>query len=157
MKGSRSLGSLAVIGLVSIAIACGERPSSSQTQTPDNGGKATLSEAGCDFQLRDRLALRPVIFNVVNTTKYSGRFIFARIHEGHTFEELVAHWNGPLGKLTRPDFVTELSLVDIPTNGSGVINIAISIAGAYAFHCGYRDETGTVTGFWHGPMQAGAT
>ena len=147
----RSAMNLVVV--VMLAVACGQG-SAGQTKTatsptPQSVGTATLSETGCSFELPYHLPLHLISFTLVNKAKSSGRFLFSNIHDGSTFQDLLDYWNGPTGRLQRPGFVTEIGNVDVPSNSSGEMVVLVALAGTYAFSCGYADESGKVTGFFH--------
>jgi hypothetical protein len=146
MRAAKSLIMVAVL-----AMACGQSAGQTQTQassTPQNVGGATLSETGCNFEISNHLPLHLVSFTLVNKTKYSGRFLFSNINHGSTFQDLIDYWNGPMGRVERPGFVTEIGNVDVPANGSGEMVVPITLPGTYAFSCGYADENAKVTGFF---------
>ena len=90
-----------------------------------------------------------VSFTLINKTKYLGRFIFSYIEEGHTFQDLLDYWNGPMGQVERPSFITEIGLWNVNTGGRSQIAAPVVLSGTYAFHCGYPDDTGKVIGFFH--------
>jgi hypothetical protein len=139
--------------MIAVVAACGQTsasPSPAQaTPSPEKFGVATLSETKCSFEMPDSLPLHEVSFSLVNKTKYTGRFIFSNIHDGHTFKDLIDYWNSPMGQVERPSFITEIGLTDVPTNTSSEMVAPVAVAGTYAFNCGYLGETGTVTGFFH--------
>lgn len=145
---------LSVMAVVILAAACGSgstqpgQAKSSSTETVV--GSATLSATACNFEMAGRLPLQVVRFELDNQTKYTGRFILSNIYEGHTFQELLDYWNGPQGQVEAPAFASELALVDVPPGKTDVMIVSVSVAGTYAFHCGYfSPEAGKVIGFFH--------
>jgi hypothetical protein len=145
--------------LAVVVVACGEPTPSAgalpaQSPTPERIGTATLSETACDFAMPDSLPLRIVEFSVINNTGHTGRFILVYIENGHTYKDLIDYWNGPMGQVERPNFITEIALVDVPTKSAGEMVTSIVQQGSYAFNCGYMNDAGKVTGFWHGPLDA---
>jgi hypothetical protein len=135
------------------AFSCGEpasqAPSPSTRSSPENIGTATLSETSCDFAMSDRLPMHDVRFALVNQTGYIGHYIFLVIHEGHVFQDLIDGWNSGVLKQGAPSWITEIRDADVPAKGTGEIVAPVAAKGIYAFHCGYADQTGKVTGFWH--------
>lgn len=147
---------LLAIGI--LAASCGQTPTGTATSSPSPVliGTATLSETGCVVEIPDRLPLRQVTIKLANNTRYTpGRFILIEIHDAHTFQELIDYGNS--GQAGAPDFISEASLVDVPSNSSGEMVVGIAHAGSYAFDCGYPDDNGKVIGFLHGPMRAGTS
>ena len=149
----------AVIGLLAlplVAVSCGGQATNeaATSPAPEVIGTATLSETGCEFAAPDRLPLHPVTIELVNNTRYSpGRFILVRVRPGHTFQDLVDYVQS--GQQGTPDFITEVSLVDVPSSGSRQMTTQMFAAGVYALHCGYPNDAGKVVGFLRGPMHAG--
>jgi hypothetical protein len=153
---------LGLLGIALVVTGCGERSTkaaaSSPTapSSPETIGTATLAETGCQVDVPDHLPLRPVTFKLVNNTRYSpGRFILIDIHPGHTYQDLVNYEKS--GQAGAPDFISEVSLVDVSSKSSGQMVTRIPHAGVYAFDCGYPDDAGRVVGFTHGPFQAGTS
>ena len=144
-----------LLALAIVDAGCGQQSPSAavakQTLTPDLIGTATLSEAACDVTIPDTVSPRIVRVGLVNKTKYLGRYILIAIYYGHTVKELVDYWDS--GK--KPDFVNDISLVDVPMQSSGEMTTPIA-AGTYAFHCGYPMGDKAV-GFFHGPIEARTT
>lgn len=153
---------VALLAIALLATGCGERSTkpaaSSPTapSSPETIGTATLAETGCQVDVPDHLPLHSVTFKLVNNTRYSpGRFILIHIHSGHTYQDLISYEKS--GQAGAPDFISEISLVDVPSKSSGQMVTRIPYAGVYAFDCGYPDDTGRVVGFTHGPFQAGTS
>jgi hypothetical protein len=153
-------GSLGLLGLALLLTSCGggstKPPASSPTapSSPETIGTATLVETGCQVDVPDHLPLDSVTFRLVNNTRYSpGRFILIDIHSGHTYQDLINYEKS--GQAGAPDFISEVSLVDVPSKSSGQMATRIPHAGVYAFDCGYPDDAGRVVGFTHGPFHAG--
>ena len=148
-----------VIGFLAlplIAVSCGGQANNeaATSPAPEVIGTATLSETACELAAPERLPLHPVTIELVNNTRYSpGRFILVRIRPGHTFQDLVDYVQS--GQQGAPDFITEVSLVDVPSSGSGQMTTETLTAGLYAVHCGYPNDAGKVVGFVRGPMHAG--
>lgn len=111
---------------------------------------ATLYASNCVFDFPNRWPTGRVSFKLINKTTDTGRFILARIHDGHSYQELMDWDAGP--PLGRPPFVTEYGVEDVQPDGSGALTASID-AGTYAFHCGYPKE-GKVIAFWRGPLEA---
>lgn len=143
--------SLMAVAILEVACSSGSTPPGpAQSPTLTIFGSATLSAIACNFEMPSQLPLQVVRFKLVNQTKYTGRFILSGIDEGHTFQELLDYWNGPLGQVRAPTFVSELELIDVPAGKADVMVASVSLAGTYAFHCGYRDpDAGKVIGFFH--------
>ena len=141
-----------LLTLVVIVAACGSETAvgTQSSPTPQVFGSATLSDTDCAFAMPDKMPLGEVRFTLVNKTAYTGRFILGNIHQGYTFKDLIDYWNGPMGQVEAPSFMSELRLVDVSTNSSGEMVAAVAVAGTYAFQCGYLDPgNGKVKGFWH--------
>ncbi|HSS60743.1 MAG TPA: hypothetical protein VLK30_04715 [Candidatus Limnocylindrales bacterium] len=139
---------------VTLAVGCGSesgQPGQAQlTPTPTIFGSATLSANACNFAMPGQLPLQVVRFKLVNQTQFTGRFILSNIHDGHTFQELLDYWNGPLGQVQAPTFGSELKSIDVQAGKTDVMTASISLAGTYAFHCGYfSPDAGKVIGFFH--------
>ena len=96
----------------------------------------------------DRLPTASLSFSLVTRTKYTGHFGLIRIDDQHTFKELVDAWYGSNGQVA-PSFGALIGEQAVPPNSSGRLDATITLKGAYAFHCGYKDESGKVTGFFH--------
>jgi len=141
--------SLLVIAMVA---SCGQSSASSpQVQaspTPERFGTATLSETACSFEMPDNLPLHEVSFSLVTRTRYTGHFGLIRIDNEHTYRELVDFWYGHNG-LVAPSFSALVAETAVPPNSSGQLVATVSLKATYAFHCGYNDDSGKVTGFFH--------
>ncbi len=147
---------LAAILLTVVALGggCDEAGSTPVAATPSSTqkefGTATLSETACAFAMPDKMPLEVVRFKIVNNTKYTGRYILGHIHDGHTFNELLDYWNGPMGQVKEADFATQIEFADVSAGGSDVMLASVTAPGVYAFHCGYYSpDAGKVIGFWH--------
>ncbi len=151
------ISSIAQPALAAIAVAtvgCGQpvtTASSSPSPSASSGpiGKATLSDTACNVAIPDLLPLGVVSFTVVNTTAHQGRFFLVLIGEGHTFKDVVDWWSGPSGQVGPPAWVTDMGSIDVPAGKSDEMLVAIRHEGGYAFHCGYVNDSGKVTAFWH--------
>lgn len=143
--------------LVATMAACGSETvvGTQSSPTPQVFGSATLSDTVCAFAMPDNMPLGEVRFTLVNKTAYTGRFILGSIHQGYTFKDLIDYWNGPMGQVEAPSFMSELRLADVSSNSSREMVATVAVAGTYAFHCGYLDPaSGKVKGFWH-ELEAG--
>ena len=143
---------LPVIAMV--LVACEQAPSTavvspSPAAAAKTFGMATLSAEACNFAMPDVMPVELVKFHLVNSTTKTGRFILGQILPGHTFQELLDYWNGPNGQLGPPNFTSEVALQDVSAGGSDDMPASIPAEGTYAFHCGYVNDSGTVTAFWH--------
>ena len=143
-----------MIAMAMVAAACGETatqagvsPTPQASPTPQEVGTATLTETGCDFAMPDRLPTTLLSFNVVARTKFTGHFGLIRIDDQHTYKEMVDSWYGSGGQA--PSFGVLVAEQAVPPNSSGRLVATITLNGTYAFHCGYKDENGKVTGFFH--------
>ena len=145
---------LAVV-VVAIALAsCDSTPAaggaSAASPSPHIFGTATLSATACDLVTPDHMPLELLTFRLVNNTlKTPGRFFLARIAPDHSFQDVVDWWNGPMGQVKAPSFLSEIALVDVAAGKTDEMVADISTVATYAFHCGYVNDAGTVTGFWH--------
>jgi len=145
---------LCALALVILCAACGQQASSAPAARPSPSravfGTATLSETACNVDMPSQMPMGVVRFRLVNETRYSGHFILGNIHEGHTFQELLDYWNGPMGQVQQPSFASEVEFMDVSAGKSDEMVALVSVAGVYAFHCGYLSpDTGKVIGFWH--------
>ena len=142
---------LVLVLVLAVAMAaCGttQQPAASVSSSPVVI-TATLSATACDVVAPDHMSLSRVSFHLVNNTKVTGRFILGWVMPGHTFQDLVDWWNSPDGQTGPPDFTTEIGLLDVGSGNSRDMAVSIIHAGTYAFHCGYVNDKGTVTAFWH--------
>jgi hypothetical protein len=147
-----------VVGMIAIAMvsaACGETatqagvsPTPQASPTPQEVGTATLTATACDFAMPDRLPTTSLSFNLVTRTEYTGHFGLIHIDDGHTYKELVDLWYASGGQVA-PSFGALVAEQAVPPNSSGRLVATITLKGTYAFNCGYKDETGKVTGFYH--------
>jgi len=96
----------------------------------------------------DRLPTTLLSFNLVTRTKFTGHFGLIRIDDEHTYKDLVDFWYSSGGQLA-PSFSALVAEQAVPPNSSGRLVATIMLKGTYAFHCGYKDESGKVTGFFH--------
>jgi hypothetical protein len=147
-----------VVSMIAIAIlaaACGQTasqttvsPTPQASPTPQEVGTATLTETRCDFAMPDRLPTTLLSFNVVTRTQYTGHFGLIRIDDEHTYKDLVDAWYGS-GGLVAPSFSALVAEKAVPSNSSDRLVATITVKGTYALHCGYKDESGKVMGFFH--------
>ena len=145
-----------VVGKIAIvAAACGQTatqtgvsPTPQASPTPQEVGTATLTETECDFAMPDRLPTTLLSFNLVTQTKFTGHFGLIRIDDEHTYKDLVDLWYSSSGQVA-PSFGALVAEQAVPPNSSGRLVATITLKGTYAFHCGYKDESGKVTGFFH--------
>src|SRR6267143_3684450 len=145
-----------VVGMIAIvAAACGQTatqtgvsPTPQASPTPQEVGTATLTETECDFAMPDRLPTTLRSFNLVTQTKFTGHFGLVRIDDEHTYKDLVDLWYSSSGQVA-PSFGALVAEQAVPPNSSGRLVATITLKGTFAFHCGYKDESGKVTGFFH--------
>ena len=142
------------LAIVILCAACEQQASTTPVARPSPSpaafGTATLSETACNIHMPTQLPMGVVRFTLVNQTKYSGHFILGNIHKGHTFQELLDYWNGPMGQVQQPAFASEVESTDVSAGKSDEMVAVVSVPGVYAFHCGYLSpDTGNVIGFWH--------
>jgi hypothetical protein len=144
-----------MIAIAMFATACSQTatrtaisPTPQASPTPQEVGTATLTETACDFAMPDRIPATLLGFSLVARTKYTGHFGLIRIDDAHTYKELVDLWYGSGGQVA-PSFSALVAEQAVPPNSSGRLVATITLKGAYAFHCGYTDESGKVTGFFH--------
>lgn len=144
---------LNLVAIAILATACGQTPpnrtQAQATPAPEEVGTATLSEAGCNFDMPDQLSLHEVKFSLVNKTKYTGHFSFIKIHDGYTFKDLIDYWNSPMGQVQHPSFITEIRQADVLADGTRDVVAPVVLKGTYTLSCVYADETNKVTGFFH--------
>ena len=143
---------LRMIAIAMFVAACGQSQSSVSpaphtSPTPHEVGTATLTETGCDFAMPDSIPMTVLSFGLVARTKYTAHFSVIRVDDGHTFKEMVDYWYAHLGMEAR--FGTLIAEKAVRPNDSDKLVATITLKGTYAFHCGYKDENGTVTGFFH--------
>lgn len=142
------------LAIVIFCSACEQQastvPAARPSPSPAVFGTATLSEKACNVDMPFQLPMGVVRFTLVNQTKYSGHFMLGNIHAGHTFQELLDYWNGPMGQVQQPTFASEVEFMDVSAGKSDEMVALVSVPGVYAFHCGYLSpDTGKVIGFWH--------
>jgi hypothetical protein len=135
-----------VLSAVVAITACGEGTSSVANSTPSSGafGTATLFDDRCDFAMPDKLPIEVVTIKLVNSSQHTGRFILAELMGGHTVQDVIDYKGGG-----RPDWATDLAVVDVLASKSGEITSGIPESGTYLMHCGWADATGFVHAFWH--------
>lgn len=144
-----------MIAIATLAAACGQTatetavsPTPQASPTPQEVGTATLTQTSCDFAMADRLPMTLLSFTVVTRTSFTGHFGLIHIEDGHTYKELVDSWYSSGGQVA-PSFGALVAEQAVPPNSSDRLVATITLKGTYAFHCGYKDETGKVTGFYH--------
>lgn len=151
---------VALVGIVASLALAGCGPASGSTgsslrptasATPVQLGTATISATACVFDAPSRLPVGPIRLKVVNNTQKTARFFFVKLNDGHTFQELDNLTNHATSN--RPDWVTEQGLLDVPRGETGIVEATVT-EGPYAFHCGYPNDSGGVTGFLKGPLEA---
>jgi hypothetical protein len=144
---------LILFAIAILATACGQTsagPTQAQaTASPEKVGTATLSATGCDVEMLNQLPLHEVTVSLANKTKYTGHFSFVKIHDNHTFKDLIDHWNSPLGPVEHPSFITEIRQADVLADASREVVVPFALKGSYALGCVYVDETNKPTGFFH--------
>jgi len=146
---------LRIFAIATLVAACGQTatqtgvsPTPQASPTPNEVGTATLTETECDFAMPDRLPTTLLGFSLVTRTKYTGHFGLIRIDDEHSYKDLVDSWYGSGGQVA-PSFGALVAEKAVPPNSSGRLVATITLKGTYAFHCGYQDESGKVTGFFH--------
>ena len=138
---------VATVGCEQVATTTSTSPSPAASSAPI--GIATLSDTACNVAIPDVLPVDVMSFTVVNATAHRGRFLLLLIGEGRTFKDIVDWSSGPSGQVGPPAWVSQLGSIDVPAGKSDEMQVAISLEGLYAFHCGYVNDSGTVTAFWH--------
>lgn len=146
---------LRLIAMATLAAACGQTatqtgvsPTTQVSPALQEVGTATLTETECDFAMPDRVPTRLLGFSLVTQTKYTGHFGLIPIVDEHTYKDLVDSWYASSGQVA-PTFGALVAETSVPPNSSGRLVATIKLKGTYAFHCGYRNESGNVTGFFH--------
>lgn len=136
------------LAMAVLLAACGETSNQGQASpTPTLFGTATLSDSGCDFAMPQQVPVGVLKFKIVNHSSFTGRFMLVQIHDGHKVAELVNPDNAMPAQ--KPDWVTDIGIIDVSTGQSDVLTTSVHERGTYAFHCGYADASGKVTAFWN--------
>ena len=79
-----------LLAIALMVAACGETSNQVHASpTPELFGTATLSDTRCDFAMPQQVPKGVLKFRVVNHASFDGRFMLVRIHDGHTFQELI--------------------------------------------------------------------
>ncbi len=141
---------LILLAMALLVAACGDTSNQAHASpSPGVFGTATLSDTGCDFAMPQQVPIGVQMFKVVNHATFDGRFMLVRIHDGHTFQELIYPDNALPPQ--KPDWVTDVGLIDVAKGHSDLFTTSIPDKGTYGFPCGYSGRTGKVTALGKDP------